>query len=46
MGFLIQELHREVNTIASKSNYLPILQTALGMKEIIEKIREQVANVE
>lgn len=46
MDFLVQELNRETNTIASKSNDLEITQKTLQMKNLIEKIREQVQNIE
>lgn len=46
MGFLLQEMHREVNTIGSKTAQLEITNQVLGMKEEIEKLREQVQNLE
>lgn len=46
LDFLVQELNRETNTIASKSNNLEITQATLGMKNEIEKIREQIQNLE
>ena len=46
LDFLTQELNRETNTIASKANALMISQTALTMKNEIEKIREQIQNIE
>ena len=46
LDFLTQELNRETNTIASKSNDLTITQYALTMKNVIEKIREQIQNIE
>jgi len=46
LGFLLQEMHREVNTIGSKTGNLAILQEVLVMKEEIEKLREQVQNLE
>lgn len=46
LDFLTQELNRETNTIASKSNDLTITQTALTMKNVIEKMREQIQNIE
>lgn len=46
LDFLTQELNREANTIASKSNDLEITQQALAMKNVIEKIREQIQNIE
>jgi uncharacterized protein (TIGR00255 family) len=44
--FLLQEILREVNTIGSKANHLPITQAVLAAKAEVEKLREQVANVE
>ena len=46
MDFLVQEMNREVNTIASKSQSAPITALAVEMKAEIERIREQVQNVE
>jgi len=46
LGFLLQEMHREVNTIGSKTGNLGIIQEVLSMKEEIEKLREQVQNLE
>ena len=46
LDFLTQELNRETNTIASKSNDLEITREALAMKNEIEKIREQIQNLE
>lgn len=46
LDFVIQELNREANTIASKSQNLKITQSALQIKSFIEKIREQVQNVD
>lgn len=46
LDFLVQEMNREVNTIGSKSNDLAITQKVLGLKGEIEKIREQVQNIE
>ncbi len=44
--FLLQEIHREVNTIGSKANHLPLTQAVLEAKAVVEKLREQAANVE
>jgi uncharacterized protein (TIGR00255 family) len=44
--FLLQEVQREVNTVASKSNDLDLTRLAVDAKGDIEKIREQVQNVE
>jgi uncharacterized protein (TIGR00255 family) len=46
LDFLVQEFHREANTIASKSADEEISRGALALKSEIEKIREQVANLE
>jgi uncharacterized protein (TIGR00255 family) len=46
MDFLLQEIHREVNTIASKSNDLALTDLSLEARGEIEKLREQVQNVE
>ncbi len=46
LGFVIQEMHREANTIGSKANDSEISHAAVGMKEEIERLREQVENVE
>ncbi|MFN8626299.1 MAG: YicC/YloC family endoribonuclease [Candidatus Binatia bacterium] len=46
MDFLLQEIHREVNTIASKSNDLALTDLSLNARGEIEKLREQVQNVE
>lgn len=46
LNFLIQEINREVNTIASKSLDAEISQRAAVMKEELEKVREQLQNIE
>ena len=46
LGFLVQELHREANTIASKANDLEIGHASVSIREEIEKLREQLENVE
>lgn len=46
MDFLIQEMNREVNTIGSKANDLEISQKTVDMKGELEKMREQVQNIE
>ena len=46
LDFIIQEMNRETNTIASKANDLEILNTVISMKSEIEKIREQIQNIE
>ena len=44
--FLLQETLREVNTIGSKANHLPITKQVLSAKGELEKLREQIQNVE
>lgn len=46
LDFLTQELNREANTITSKTNNMIVKESALAIKSEIEKIREQVQNVE
>jgi uncharacterized protein (TIGR00255 family) len=46
LDFLLQELNREANTTLSKSTDLTIKEAALGIKAEVEKLREQVQNVE
>ncbi len=46
LDFLLQEMNREANTIASKANHLPIQRLAVEIKTELEKMREQVQNVE
>ena len=46
LDFLVQELNRECNTVCSKSNDLKVTDCGLALKNEIEKIREQVQNVE
>ncbi len=46
LNFLLQEMNREVNTIGSKANDVEIVNRVVVLKEEIEKIREQVQNVE
>lgn len=46
LDFLCQEIHRELNTIASKANDANLAQTMVKAKTELEKIREQVQNVE
>ena len=46
LDFLIQEMNREANTIGSKANNINITNLVLRIKSEIEKIREQVQNVE
>ena len=46
LDFLIQEMNRETNTIASKANSAEAAQLVVDMKSEIEKLREQVQNIE
>ncbi len=46
LNFLVQEINREINTIASKSNSSQISQYVVEMKEELEKIKEQLQNIE
>lgn len=46
LDFIVQEMHREINTIGSKANDLTISKYVVEMKNNLEKIREQVQNIE
>ncbi len=46
IDFLVQELNREVNTISSKSQDVPITRCVVSLKAEIEKLREQLQNIE
>jgi uncharacterized protein (TIGR00255 family) len=46
LNFLVQEMNREANTIGSKSNDADIAHMVIGIKEELEKIREQLQNIE
>lgn len=46
LNFLLQEMGREVTTIGSKCNNAEIAQLVVKIKEELEKIREQVQNIE
>ena len=46
LGFLLQEMLREANTTGSKASDAPILHEVVGLKEELERIREQVENLE
>ena len=46
LNFLVQEMNREVNTMGSKANDATIAQTVVVVKEELEKIREQLQNIE
>ncbi|MFK5982166.1 MAG: YicC/YloC family endoribonuclease [Flavobacteriaceae bacterium] len=45
LGFICQEIGREINTIGSKSNHAPMQQLVVQMKDELEKIKEQSLNV-
>ena len=46
LNFISQEINREINTIGSKANDARVAHLAVEMKEELEKIREQIQNVE
>ncbi len=46
LDFLIQELHREANTLGSKSSTLELTRISVDMKVLVEQMREQVQNIE
>jgi len=46
MDFLVQELNREANTVSSKSSDVNMTKLAVDLKSLIEKVREQVQNIE
>ncbi len=46
LGFIVQEMHREANTIGSKANDTEIGHAVVGIKEELERLREQLENVE
>ncbi|MCP3978800.1 MAG: YicC family protein [bacterium] len=46
LDFLLQEIHRETNTTSSKSSDLELTRTALALKADVEKVREQLQNLE
>ncbi len=46
LNFLLQEINREVNTTASKSDLIEVLNCVIMIKTELEKIREQVQNLE
>ena len=45
LGFIGQEIGREINTIGSKSNFAPMQKIVVQMKDELEKIKEQNLNV-
>ena len=46
LDFIIQEMNREANTINSKSQDITIINSIVDVKSEIEKIREQIQNIE
>jgi uncharacterized protein (TIGR00255 family) len=46
LDFMVQEMNREINTIGSKANNLNISKQVVDVKAFLEKIREQVQNIE
>jgi len=46
LDFLVQEMNREMNTMGSKANHLELSQSVIELKSELEKIREQVQNIE
>src|SRR5699024_12692117 len=45
LGFISQEMGREINTIGSKSNHAPMQKLVVQMKDELDKIKEQILNV-
>ena len=45
LGFIVQEIGREINTIGSKANFAPMQKAVIQMKNELEKIKEQLLNV-
>ena len=45
LGFISQEIGREINTIGSKANYAPVQKLVICMKDELEKIKEQLLNI-
>ncbi|EDN66416.1 conserved hypothetical protein [Beggiatoa sp. PS] len=46
LDFLVQELHREANTLGAKSNHINTSRRAMELKVLIDQMREQVQNIE
>jgi uncharacterized protein (TIGR00255 family) len=46
LDFIVQEMNRELNTIGSKSGDMTITNAVIAGKSVVEKIREQVQNIE
>ena len=45
LGFIAQEMGREINTLGSKSNHADMQAIVVKMKDLLEQIKEQVLNV-
>ncbi|NVK53599.1 MAG: YicC family protein [Flavobacteriaceae bacterium] len=45
LGFIVQEMGREINTTGSKANFAPMQKSVIQMKDELEKIKEQILNV-
>jgi uncharacterized protein (TIGR00255 family) len=45
LGFIAQEMGREINTLGSKANHAAIQKLVVHMKDELEKVKEQVLNV-
>ena len=45
LGFIVQEIGREINTIGSKANFAPMQKSVIQMKNELEKIKEQILNI-
>jgi len=46
LEFLVQELHREANTLGAKANHINTTRSAVELKVLIEQMREQTQNIE
>lgn len=45
LGFIVQEMGREINTLSAKANFAPMQKIVVKMKDTLEKIKEQIANI-
>ncbi len=45
LGFIVQEIGREINTMGSKANFAPLQKLVIQMKDELEKIKEQILNI-
>ena len=45
LGFIVQEIGREINTTGSKANHVEIQKLVVQMKDELEKIKEQLGNI-